>query len=430
MLGVAESVEVTVFDVTILDAAGIAEVAPFQVTERSWPLHHVQLAAQLPDREFRVEPYFAGVGTDGDAVSLRPSLATHVSHVSPQTYSSEEMASAGPVRHRFAVNVSQDHLQVEAQGALEYRGALEAKLLGPTLSLHADENDTVLATGDDGSVGATKVTWAVVRFHGASLTLAGPQLLKVAMADGASIEWSGAAHFAAISGFLRTEDGSTFVPNGREGDLVGHFQGALRLGHASADSLSLENLRGNLQSTTMATQMSAPESTLAPSSAPWLLGILALGMVLGAGVTLAPRWRRKPAAAPELHVDLDARLKQLRELATGAVVAERWTDADAWLRQARGLAPTSVRLKADHAFVLRKLGRFDEAFELGVEACDATPEDDEVFLETAAAAAMAGRTKDAAHYLKRAVALYPENEDFAQEELALQDVLESEWYLD
>lgn len=268
--------------------------------------------------------------------------------------------SVDPEDRGFFLPIDEPHLVLRAAGRLVVEGAFALKFQGPDFDVHAAENASTISTWarlGPGGVGAREDRWAYVSFERATLELEHERPLDVHV-PAAEAAWDGRLRAKVVEGSLQTSDG-TFLATGEPAVLDGAFLASITpLPGAAATSRML--LSGELASTTLAAAATAtPGSRGTASTALWGVGLLAVGVVVG---VLGQRHLRRAGRLPAYGVEDFARL------ATQAAEAEDYPSALEWIRKARALAPTSVRLALDEGFYLEQTGEVSPALEAYADA--------------------------------------------------------------
>lgn len=261
-----------------------------------------------------------------------------------------EKDGGDPARPTFNATVMAAHLHVGAQH-VRFEGAGLVKLMGPTVLLVGDENETSVKTGvfydGDSKLGTLTLRWLSLEMEHALFE-----------ADGAS--------FAVATGPLTTRASGSMGIEAAEGNLATSAQTF----HASGGPIFLEgdlgatiepysldgmptmrvDVEGTLESTSL-----VGVAVAAPGAPGGWLPPLALGVALGAGGLVLAHVARRPR-----HWDPEDCLA----LAEQAADARQFDLALEWIRRARLTSPTSQRLLLKEAYLLSLRGAPHEALEL------------------------------------------------------------------
>lgn len=300
LTGTAARVRVRLYEQRLLTAAGYVD-APQGVTLSTWDLTGVTLSVAGGPTRF---PTLAIEAAPGTAVAFHPSDAFNVTHRTETTLASvhrAQLAAPGPQHDYYERRVLGDHLYAKASGSVEVVGRGTLRVQDLDLVLDADQNRTVLWTGEKALDPARRVhRWAFLDFEDAALHLASPTApLEAVGTASPRISWRGVARLVATDGMLV---GPEVVYDGSGVVLLDGEFGATLHPTPGDSTMRLGDIRGDLRATTLEAYGQGTPAP-APALSPLLLAALLAGTVLAstgaaAGVVLYRERRRPAAAAP------------------------------------------------------------------------------------------------------------------------------------
>ena len=324
-----------------------------------------------------------------------------------------------PRQRRYYQSVAEDHLYFEATGAIRATGPMSVKILGPLLHVESREFTGDFRTGRATGTGLLQeetYQWVFFTVEDATFVMESDGLVQMAM-GALSASWSGAARFTPVRGELLV-DGESYSAKPGAAMVGGDFSGSLAPRRDASRLLTFLAIDGHLSSTTLQPQAANVAAGRGGSDLPWLplilFGAVVVGGSAGAAV-LATRRRRSatPAVAGSppafvgpydgLHAD------DFIRLADEAAVERRWARALQWAQQARRMAPTNARIRADEGEYLFQLGLFEEALLAFGEASRLDGSEGYADYRGAQAAVAAGRPVDEVlAWLERALGRSPD----------------------
>lgn len=364
----------------------LIDAAP-RVDARSYVVTDANLTLLAPPEGGWLGVYASAVKATSDSVHVLGETRAAAAYGNGATMS--EVAPDPSVR-TYSVEVSDEHLLLEAAGKLVLTGDFSMKFEGPDVSLISIENTTRIRTGyapPDFGAGLAEERWAFLRVSDARLELVArsPLLLPARAAD---IDWAGTLRLAPVSGALDAA-GDTYLAEGESATLDGAFSGRFAPDGGTRTSL---RIAGDMQATTLS--RAAVPVAQAGLRAGWtLVGIAAIAATGVAGLAVA---RSRGRAAPMLGVDDYVRL------AADAAEAEDFDAALGWTRKAIAHAPTSARLTTDEGYFLERLGETGPALAAYARAMPLSHDGEPEFLAFLLASRLA-LEDDAARWIVQAL---------------------------
>lgn len=345
-LGHAPRLTVRVFEERLVTAPipGIRPVLQPTENRTVWTVHDAAVSI-TPSR-----PGWLGIRAQGGEVSSSAlSIQTVTSKASLILGDPNASVDDNEELPYFRAKLS-DPTLVQESGSWTLSGSARIKLMGPTVALRANENETTIETGqmpDPSNPLAEVRRYVILEVQSGNFSFVAPATL--ASID-VQVSWDGV-------GVLHGADGKVangikeWRATGADSQLDGAFRAELR--PARDHAAIIIGLQGDLRATSMTPWLRSP--TAPGSFTGWIL--LVAAAALGAGSAATRAWRRSRS-----HPDLE--VEELASVADAAADAEEFARAATLLRLAREQSPASTRLALDQAYFLWRDGKSQAALRI------------------------------------------------------------------